>query len=165
MKKELRFVEFNDKVKKAMDKHMKRKSKERDNIYICTLKDRLKNSLACDFGLLQRAIDLDHISEIKNIIGCLYIQTLCANSIYHKHDFDAIVESAMRKTDEMYAFVMSLDKREHIRSIVKLLNDVDDSGFSERNIAIIIITIYMISLQYDIDFEKCIADINVEDIL
>lgn len=162
---EINIKKFNDEARKAVDKYMKRKSKERDNIYICTLKDRLKDSLACDFAMLQKAIDLDHISEIKTIIGCLYIQTLSANHIYHKHDFDAIVKSAMKKTDEMHDFIMSLDKREHIRSIVKLLADIDNSGFNERNIALIIITIYMISIQYDIDFEKCIEDVGVEALL
>ena len=165
MKNELKFTELNDEFRKAVDEYLKRKSKERDNIAICTIKDKLKDSLACDFESLQRAIELDHVSEMKTIIACLYVQTLCANHIYHKHDFDAIVESAIKKTNDMHDFVMGLDKREHIRSIDNLLSDIDDSGLNERNIALIIITIYMISLQYGIVFNECIANIKAEDIL
>lgn len=165
MQLKMTFKQFNDDVRKAMDKYMKRKSKERDNIAVSTLKDKLKDSLAYNLASIQGAIEIDDISKIKTNLACLYVQTLCANHICHDYDFDAIVENARKNTNYMRGFIMSLDKREHIKSIAKLLADIDDNGLNERNIALIIITIYMINIQYDIDFGERIADINIEDIL
>lgn len=165
MKNELKFTELNNEFRKAIDEYLKRKSMEEDDAMKMVLKEIMINFIADDFANLQKAIDNDNKFDIKRPVKEIYFETLCANYIYYNHDFDSIVESAIRRTDEMHDYIMSLDKREHIRSIVKLLADIDDGGLNERNIALIIITIYMICKQYDIDFEKCIADINVEDIL
>lgn len=163
MQLKMTFKQINDGFRKAIDKHLKEKNMENDAVKN-TLKKIMINFIAEDFAILQDAIDNDNKCDIKKPIKDIYFETLCANYIYYNHDFDSIVESAIRRTDEMHDYIMSLDKRERIRSIVKLLADID-GGLNERNIALIIITIYMICKQYDIDFEKCIADINIEDIL
>lgn len=165
MKNELKLTELNDEFRKVIDEYLKRKSIEEDDAMKMVLKEVMINFIAEDFAKLQKAIDKDNKFDIKMPVREIYFETLCANYIYYNRDFDSIVESAIKRTDEMREYIMGLDKREHIRSIAKLLADIDDNGLSERNIALIIITIYMISLQYDIDFGKCIADINVEDIL
>lgn len=162
---ELKFTELNNEFRKAIDEYLEIKKIEEDDAMKMVLKEIMMNFIAEDFAKLQEAIDKDNKFDIKKPVKDIYFETLCANYIYYNHDFDAIVESAIKRTDEMYEYIMSLEKREHIRSIVKLLADIDDSGLNKRNIALIIITIYMICKQYDIDFEKCIADINVEDIL
>lgn len=165
MEYELKLTELNDEFRKVIDEYLKRKSIEEDDMMKMVLKEVMINFIAEDFAKLQKAIDKDNKFDIKKPVKEIYFETLCANYIYYNHDFDSIVESAIKRTDEMREYIMGLDKREHIRSIVKLLADIDDNGLSERNIALIIITIYMICKQYDINFKKCIADINVEDIL
>lgn len=165
MKNELKFTELNDEFRKTIDEYLKRKNMEEDDMLKMVLKEIMINYIAEDFAKLQKAIDKDNKFDIKKPVKEIYFETLCANYIYYMHDFDAIVESSIKNTNDMYDFVMSLDKREHIRSTFKLLAEIDDSGLNERNISLIIITIYMICKQYDIDFGNCIRDINVEDIL
>ena len=164
MQLKMTFKQINDGFRKAIDKHLKEKNMENDAVKN-TLKKIMINFIAEDFAILQDAIDNDNKCDIKKPIKDIYFETLCANYIFYKHDFDAILESAVKKTNNMHDFIMSLDKREHIRSIIKLLAEIDDSGLSERNIAIIMITIRMLGLQYDIDFGECIADIKVEDVI
>lgn len=164
MQLKMTFKQINDGFRKAIDKHLKEKNMENDAVKN-TLKKIMINFIAEDFAILQDAIDNDNKCDIKKPIKDIYFETLCANYIFYKHDFDAILESAIKKTNNMHDFIMSLDKREHIRSIIKLLAEIDNDGLTERNIAIIMITIRMISLQYDIDFGECVADIKVEDVI
>lgn len=165
MELKITFKQLNDGFRQAIDKYLKRKNIEENDVKKIAVKEFMINFIADDFAKLQKAIDKDNKIDIKKPVRKIYFETLCANYVYYKQDFDAIVEGAIKNTNYMRDFIMSLDKREHIRSIVKLLADIDDSGLNERNIALIIITIYMICKQYDIDFGNCITDTNVEDIL
>lgn len=145
------YLSTNKKIEKLIDNKLKARGK--DNY----TQEKLLEKISDGFARLQYSVDRDNTYKIYEYVGDIYYYTLLTNYIYYKEPFDDILVSSTYKTIEETDFILSLDKFELIRSIVKLLIDIKDDELTARNISIILITIHMICIYYKLDFIDAIV--------
>lgn len=146
------YLSTNKKIKKIIDSKIKARGK--DNY----TKEKLLKKIAHRFARLQYCVDQDYKCLIYGFVGDIYYYTLLTNYIYYKEQFDDILVRSTHSTIEETDFILSLDKFELIRSIIKLLIDIKDDELTARNISLILITIHMICIYYKLDFIDAIVE-------
>lgn len=119
---------------------------------------KLLKKIAHRFARLQYCVDQDYKCLIYGYVGDIYYYTLLANYMYYKEPFDDILVKSTYNTIEETDYILSLDKFELSRSIVKLLSDIKDDELTARNISLILVTIHMICIYYKLDFIDAIVE-------